>query len=118
MKILVSLSSGTDDPTRAALGMLSAKAAAEQGHDVLVWLQGEAAVIANRNVYPFIHGVNMPPMENIVDALIARNVPVWVCEACARGRNVTPQSLIPTATLKGMGDFVAAATARDRIIAV
>jgi uncharacterized protein involved in oxidation of intracellular sulfur len=114
MKVTVSVSSGTDDPTRATLGMLAAKAARDQGHDVTVWLQGEAAVIANKHVYDKIQGINMPPMKGVVEALLGAKVPLWVCEACGKGRNVTPENMIGTACYKGMGDYVALALAADR----
>ena len=117
MKITISVSAGTDDPTRATLGMVAAKAAREQGHDVLVWLQGEAAIVANRNVYPNLRGINMPPMKDVMDALVEAQVPIWVCEACGKGRGVSPELMVPTARFKNMGEYVAAALERDRTLA-
>lgn len=116
MRVMVAVSSGTDDPTRATLGMLAAKNCADQGHDVVVWLQGEAAYIANKHIHDNIQGINMPPMKGIIEALIKANVLVWVCEACAKGRNVTPQNWLETATYTTMGDYVAAALAADKIL--
>lgn len=116
MKVVVAVSSGTDDPTRATLGMLAAKNCADQGHDVVIWLQGEAVHIANRQVHDSIQGINMPPMKGIIEALVSVHVPVWVCEACAKGRNVTPQNWLETAAYKTMGDYVAAALAADRVL--
>jgi predicted peroxiredoxin len=116
MDVIISVSAGTDDPTRATLGMLAAKAAADQGHSVTLWLQGEGAVVANRNVYANIQGVNMPPMKSVVEALVTAKVPIWVCEACAKGRNVVGANLLDTASLKGMGEFVAKALAADRAL--
>ena len=83
MKVMISVSSGTDDPTRATLGMLAAKMAEEQGQEVVVWLQGEGVTIANKNIYDKIQGLNMPPMKSVVEALLEAKVPLWVCEACA-----------------------------------
>lgn len=114
MKVIVCVSSGTDDRTRATLGMLAAKAAVAQGHEVVIWLQGEAASIANKNVYDKIQGINMPPMKDIVASLIGDKVPVWVCEACGKGRNVTPENWLATASYKNMGDYVTAALAADK----
>lgn len=117
MKITISISAGTDDPTRATLGMVAAKAANEQGHDVLLWLQGEAAVVANRNVYPNMRGVNIPPMKDVMEALVEAKVPIWVCEACAKGRGVTAEVMVQTARFQHMGEYVAAALERDRSLA-
>ena len=114
MKILVAVSAGTDDPTRATLGMMAAKVALDKGNEVVVWLQGEAAVIANKNVYANIQGLNMPAMKGVVEALVAAKVPLWVCEACGKGRNVTPENWLETASYKTMGDYVSAALSFDK----
>ena len=114
MKMIISVTGGTDDPTRATLGMIAAKVAKDQGHDVTVWLQGEAATIANVNVYEKIVGHNMPPMKGLVEALVVAGVPLWVCEACGKGRNVGPDNFVATAKYMGMGDYVNAVVESDR----
>jgi len=116
MKMVVSVTHGTDDPTQATLGILAAKAATDQGHDVTVWLQGEAAVLANKHVYPHVQGVNMPAMKDAMEALVAKGVPVWVCKACGAARGVDESNWVSTATYKGMGDFVTAVTEADKNI--
>ncbi|PSP16852.1 MAG: sulfur reduction protein DsrE [Cyanobacteria bacterium QS_8_64_29] len=116
MQVVVAVSYGTDDPTKATLGMLAAKAAADRGHAVTVWLQGEGVAIANRHVYGTIQGLNMPAMKDVVEALIAAETPLWVCQACAQGRNITPDNWVSTATYKGMGDYVSAALAADKTL--
>lgn len=116
MKIAISTGYGTDDPTRASLAMIAAKAACDQGHDVLIWLQGEAAVLANPRVYPSVRGINIPPLEEVMAALLAARVQIWVCEACARGRGMDEAMLVPTATFRSMGQFVAEALQRDRTL--
>ena len=114
MKFVIAVSAGTDDPTRATLGMIAAKAAADQGHEVTVWLQGEAAVIAKQNVYDKIQGLNMPAMKDVVEALVEKGVPLWVCEACGKGRDVGPENWLRTAEFKGMGDYIGAVAEADR----
>lgn len=116
MKIMITVTSGTDDPTRATLGILAAKAAVEQGHEVTVWLQGEAVTLANHNVYLSIVGVNMPAMQEAIEFLIGNKVPLWVCQACGKGRNVGPENWVKTASYKRMGDFVAALVDMDKNI--
>lgn len=114
MKFIIAVTSGTDDPTRATLGMIAAKVAREQGHDVTVWLQGEAVQIANAAIYDKIVGHNMPPMKGIVEYLLGQSVPFWVCEACGKGRNVNADTWVATAGYKGMGDYVKAVAEFDR----
>lgn len=116
MKLIVTVSHGTNDPTRASLGIIAAKIAVEQGHEVVVWLQGEGVTIANRNVYKTILGINTPPLKDALEFLIGKKTPLWVCEACAKGRNVGPDNWVETATYKGMGDYVRAVTSMDKNI--
>lgn len=116
MKLVVAVTHGTDDPTQATLGVLAAKAAVEQGHDVTVWLQGEGAVLANREIYPHVQGVNMPALKDALEDLVAREVPVWVCKACAAGRGVGEGNAISTASFRTMGEFVGAVAEADKNI--
>jgi uncharacterized protein involved in oxidation of intracellular sulfur len=114
MRVVVSVSYGTDDPTKATLGMLAAKVAVDQGHEVTIWLQGEGVTIANQQVYDKIQGLNMPAMKSVVEPLLSAQVPIWVCQACAKGRNVSPENWVETASYKGMGDYVQAALNMDK----
>jgi sulfur relay (sulfurtransferase) complex TusBCD TusD component (DsrE family) len=50
----------------------------------------------------------------IVEALLSASIPIWVCEACAKGRNLTPENWIETASYKTMGDYVSAALNMDK----
>ena len=42
MNILVHITQGSDNPTRAALGFLVAKTAIDEGHKVTLFLAGDA----------------------------------------------------------------------------
>ena len=114
MKIVISISSGTEDSVRATLGILAAKVAADQGHEVIVWLQGEAVVIANRTIYGVMLGHNMPPMKDAVNALLAKNVAFWVCEACGKGRNVGPENWVETASYRTIPEYMTAVLDCDK----
>ena len=45
---IISGSRGTDDPTMATLPFIAAKAAKEQGHDVVLWLWNEAVTLGRQ----------------------------------------------------------------------
>jgi uncharacterized protein involved in oxidation of intracellular sulfur len=47
-------------------------------------------------------------MKPAVEALLAAHVPLWVCEACGKGRNVGPDNWVETATYKTMAEYIAA----------
>jgi uncharacterized protein involved in oxidation of intracellular sulfur len=49
-----------------------------------------------------------------VEYLVGAGVELWVCEACAKGRNVGPDNFVATARYMGMGDYVKAVAAAER----
>jgi predicted peroxiredoxin len=50
MEFIISGSHGTDDPTMATLPFMAAKAAQEQGHDVILFLWNEAVTLARPGI--------------------------------------------------------------------
>lgn len=116
MKFVIAISAGSDDPTRASLGLIAAKVAAEQGHEVIIWVQGEGVYLAHQQIYPVLQGVNVPPAKDVMNALLQRGVPLWVCEACAKGRAVGPDNWVQTASYKSMGDYIGAVAQADRCL--
>ena len=115
--IIISGSRGTDDPTMASLPLIAAKAAKEQGHDVVLWLWNEAVTIGRRGVADHIVGVNLTPLKDLLAAVQAADIPIWVCGACAVARQMAESDLVSGATIKGMPDYIAAVVERDRNIA-
>jgi uncharacterized protein involved in oxidation of intracellular sulfur len=113
---IISGSRGTDDPTMATLPFMAAKAAKEQGHDVVLWLQNEAVVLARKGVADHVTGVNLTPLKDLLAALQNAGVPIWVCGACAVARQVGQSDLVAGATIKGMPEYVQAVAMRDRTI--
>ncbi len=114
--LIISGSRGTDDPTMATLPFIAAKAAKEQGHDVILWLWNEAVVLARNGVAEHVVGVNLPPLKDLLAAVQAAGIPLWVCGACAVARQIDEHSLVEAATIKGMPDYIAAVLERDRSI--
>lgn len=117
MQFIISGSRGTDDPTMATLPFMAAKVAGEQGHDVVLWLWNEAVTLARKGTADSVVGVNLAPVRDLLAALQAAGVPIWVCQACAVARGVDAELLVAGAVFKGMPDYVSAVAARDRSIA-
>jgi uncharacterized protein involved in oxidation of intracellular sulfur len=114
--MIISGSRGTDDPTMATLPFIAAKAAKEQGHDVVLWLWNEAVVLARKGVADHVVGVNLAPLKDLVAAIQSHGIPIWVCGACAVARRVVEEDLIDGSVIKGMPDYITAVAARDRNI--
>ena len=114
---IISGSRGTDDPTMATLPFMAAKVAKEQGHDVVLWLWNEAVTLARKGTADHVTGVNLTPLKDLLAALQAANIPIWVCGACAVARQIGAGDLVAGATIKGMPDYIRAVAERDRNVA-
>ena len=113
---IISGSRGTDDPTMASLPFMAAKAAKEQGHDVILWLWNEAVVLGRQGIADHVIGVNLTPLKDVVAALHAAHIPIWVCGACAVARQIDENDLVEGATIKGMPDYIKAVAERNKVI--
>lgn len=117
MKFIISGSYGTDNPTMATLPFMAAKTAQEQGHDVVFFLWNEAVTLARPGIGDHIIGVNLPPLSEIITAIVATSIPIWVCGACATARKIVEGDLISGAVIKTMGDYIKAVAERDKCVA-
>lgn len=111
---IISGSRGTDDPTMATLPFMAAKTAKEQGHDVVLWLWNEAVTLGRKGVTDHVTGVNLTPLKDLLTAVQAAGVPIWICGACAVARQVNVADLVAGASIKGMPDYIKAVAERDR----
>lgn len=111
---MISGSRGTDDPTMATLPFMAAKTAKEQGHDVVLWLWNEAVTLARKGIADHVTGVNLTPLKDLLAAVQAAQIPIWVCGACAVARHITAADLVDGASIKGMPDYIKAVAERDR----
>ena len=111
---IISGSRGTDDPTMATLPFVAAKAAKEQGHDVVLWLWNEAVTLGRKGTADHVHGVNLTPLKDLLAGVQAANIPIWVCGACAVARQIDGADLVAGASIKGMPDYIKAVAERDR----
>ena len=59
-RLLVHVTHGPEAPTRAALGLLVAKAAIDEGHDVDVFLAGDAVQLVRDAVLDALTGLGTP----------------------------------------------------------
>ena len=78
MKVLVKSAWGSDDPTKAAFPFLHANALAEAGHEVQIFLLGEAVSLMRAPVASAVVPVGWPPLAETLQATVARGTPIHV----------------------------------------
>ena len=92
-KILMKSAWGSDDPTKAGFAFSHGLALSEAGHEVQIFLLGEAVVLMRKAVANAVTPVGWPPVGETLDKLTARHIPIYACGACSRARGVTEGDL-------------------------
>ena len=75
-RILIILSHGSEDPTRAGMAFLFAKGAVEAGHKPELLLAGDATVLARKVVADNVMPVGIPPLRDLIQFAVDNGVPV------------------------------------------
>jgi len=78
VKVLIKSAWGSDDPTKAAFAFLHANAFAEAGHEVQIFLLGEAVTLMKDELIAAVTPVGWPPLSEIMLKMIAHRVPIHV----------------------------------------
>lgn len=92
-KLLVHVTHGTEAPTRAALGLLVAGAAVAEGHEVHVFLAGDAVVLVRDSVLDSLSGLGTGSLRESFDAVAAGGGQFYVSGMSSKARGVTPEDL-------------------------
>jgi len=77
LKIMMKSAWGSDDPTRASFPFVHALALAEAGHDVQIFLLGEATYLMRKATAAAIVPVGWPPLTETLDKLVAKRIPIF-----------------------------------------
>jgi predicted peroxiredoxin len=117
LKIMMKSAWGSDDPTKAAFPFLHGHALAEAGHEVQIFLLGEAVSLMRSSVAKAVVPVGWPPLAEILDKVVSRKIQIYACGACSRARSVTEADLAPwNAKFGNPVIFVSLVEWSDRII--
>ena len=77
-KMLVKSAWGSDDPTKAAFAFLHANALSEAGHEVQIFLLGEAVSLMRTCVAEAVVPVGWPPLSEALSKTIAFGTAIHV----------------------------------------
>jgi uncharacterized protein len=92
-KFLVHITSGPEHPTRAALGFLVAKAATEDGHDVSLFLAGDAVQLLRDAVLDSLGGLGTGSLRDSYDALAGGGARFYLSGMSSKARGVSEADL-------------------------
>ena len=77
LKIMMKSAWGSDDPTRASFAFIHGLALAEAGHDVQIFLTGEATYMMRKATVNAIMPVGWPPLSETLEKVVARHIPIF-----------------------------------------
>ncbi len=92
-KLLISITHGPEHPTRAALGFLIGKAAVEQGHEVSVFLGGDAVLLLREPVLDAVVGVGTGSLRESYDALVSGGARFYASSMSSKVRGFDPEGV-------------------------
>ena len=117
LRIMMKSAWGSDDPTKAAFPFLHGLALSEAGHEVQIFLLGEAVSLMRSSVAEAVVPVGWPPVAETLKKVVARKIPIYACGACSRARGVTETELASHGAKFGNpAIFVSLVEWADRII--
>lgn len=117
-KILVHLTHGPEQPTRAALGFLVARSAAEAGHEVALFLAGDAVQLMRAAVLDNLEGLGTGKLREHYDSLVTAGCPFYLSGMSCKARGLDDSQMAENrpATRKAMpSELVELALEFDRM---
>lgn len=91
--LLVHLTHGPEAPTRAALGFLVAKAALDEGHEVALFLAGDAVQLVRDSVLDGLTGLGTGSLRDSFDAVVAGGARIFLSGMSSKARGVGESDL-------------------------
>jgi hypothetical protein len=77
LKIMMKSAWGSDDPTRGSFVFAHRLALADAGHDVQIFLTGEATYLMRKATVATIFPVGWPPLSEALDKVVAKHIPIF-----------------------------------------
>ena len=92
-KLLVHITSGPEAPTRAALGLLVARAAIDEGHEVSIFLAGDAVQLIRDAVLDSLEGLGTGSLRDSFDAIASGGGRFYVSGMSSKARGLMEEDL-------------------------
>lgn len=89
MNILVHITQGPENPTRAALGFLVAKTAIEDGYTVTLFLAGDAVKLLQDAILNTLTGVGTGKLREHYDAIVKGGGKFYLSGNSSKARGIT-----------------------------
>ncbi|HZI25013.1 MAG TPA: DsrE family protein [Chryseolinea sp.] len=93
MQILIHVTTGPENPTRAALAFLIAKTAVDEGHSVTLFLAGDAVQLFRNDVLDNLAGLGTGKLRDHFDVIIKGNGKFYLSGVSSKTRGLKESDL-------------------------
>lgn len=93
LKFLIHVTTGADNPTKAALAFLVAKTALQDGHVVNIFLAGDAVLLLKDSNLSTINGLGTGNLKEHYDAIVAAGGKFYLSGNSSKARGMTEKDL-------------------------
>ncbi len=116
-RLLVLCICGLDDPNRASLAFLTAKAGKENKDEVTIFLANDGVIFAKSGIAEneTIQGVGLASFKDAFEICQILNIPILVCKPCAEARGIKEEDLVEGARFSGVYDLAKLATQMNTV---
>jgi predicted peroxiredoxin len=112
-KLLINITHGPESPTRAALGFLVGRSASEQGHDVSLFLAGDAVQLLCEATLDTLVGLGTGSLRESYDAIVKNGGTFYVSGMSSKARGFEPNGTAEAAMPARLVELVLEA---DRVL--
>jgi uncharacterized protein len=114
---LIHLTTGPENPTKAALAFLVARAAVEEGHEVSLFLAGDSVQLLRDEVLDSLVGLGTGSLRESYDAVVSSGSRIFASGMSSRSRGLSEPDLEGKPVELAMpSKLVQLAVASDRVL--
>jgi predicted peroxiredoxin len=92
-KFLIHVTTGQDNPTKAALAFLVAKTALEEGHQVKLFLAGNAVLLLRDDILNAVTGIGTGKLSDHYKVIVEKGGIFFLSGNSSKARNLTENEL-------------------------
>ena len=92
-KFLIHVTTGQDNPTKAALSFLVAKTALEEGHQVNFFLAGDAVLLLKDEILNSVTGLGTGKLSDHFNVIVEKGGKFYLSGNSSKARNLTETDL-------------------------
>lgn len=115
-RLLVQIATGPENPTRAALGLLVARTARDDGHEVDVFLAGDAVSFLRPETRDAAHGIGTGHVREHLEALAGGGATLHASGLSSKARGISAEIAGLAVTLDPPSRLVELVFAADRVL--